>query len=248
MEWAKDLLWLDWVLLAMLLAGAIYGLTRGFIAVLAGFVSYLLALAVAGRYTPAVVAWLDQTWGITAKVAEVLSRRIILPPEAENVPIAALKWETVMQWLANLPLPEEYKTQLAEKVQAWSEAGAHKSAAEYITGNLAAGMVSAVVFLLIAAVLGYVLAYLGRLISGFIGDVPLIGTINRILGGATGLFGIGISLAILLGLLAPLLSLRFLEGLGGALVDSKIAQWLLSTYQFVSRWLFGQEGLFFFRG
>lgn len=248
MELATQWIWVDWLLLAMLLGGVVYGLTRGFIAVLAGFMAYLLALAVSGRYTPAVVAWVDQTWGMTAKVADVLSRRIALPPEAEKVPVGALPWQTVMQWLANLPLPGEYKMQLAARVQEWSEAGAHKTAGEFIIGNLAAGVVSAVVYLLIAGLVGYALGHVGRLVSGYISDVPLIGTFNQILGGATGLLASGISLAILLGLLAPVLSFGLFGGFGDDIAASQVARRLLDLYQFVSKWLFGQEGLFFFRG
>jgi uncharacterized membrane protein required for colicin V production len=247
MELVKDLTGMDWILLALLAAGLVHGWVRGFVGLLAGLIAYLAAIVIAGRYTPAAVAWLDRSWGTTAKLASVLRYRITLPPEAERIPASALPWEKVMEWLAALPLPESYKMQLAGRVQAWSEAGAHMSASEFIMGQLAAGMVSAAVFLLLAGALGYALGLVGRLISGYISELPIVGLFNRLLGGATGLAQAAVFLSILLSVGAPLFGLKLFSQLADVMGSSRVAGWLIGLYAPISRLLFGQGGEFFFR-
>ena len=246
MEAVKGLNWLDWVLLTALAGGLVYGWVRGFVAMLTGLAAYVLSLIIAGRYTSPVVAWLNGSWGATDWLAGVLSRRIALPSETDSVPASTISWDKVLQWLAALPLPEEYKTQLAHKVQEWSQAGANTSVADFIFQQLAAGILSAAVFLILAGVLGYALSYVGKLVSTYVSEVPLVGTLNRTLGSAAGLLEVAMSASILLSLLAPLYTLSLFSGLGDAAGASRIAQWLISLYGLISKWLFGQGGSFFF--
>lgn len=247
MEVAQSWNWFDWLLILTLVAGLFYGWARGLVAVLVGFTAYLISLVIAGRYTPVVVEWIDRTWGATAKVAEILSKRIALPPEANLIPASAVPWQQVMPTLSALPLPEAYKTQLAIKVAEWSAAGANKSVAEFIIGNLAAGIVSAIVFVLLVSVLGYVLALVGRIVSGLISEIPLVGTMNRALGALAGLLGTAITLSVLLSLLAPLFGFEAFGTIGDAVAASTIAQLMIGFYEVISRLLFGQGGSFFFR-
>lgn len=246
MDVAQSWNWFDWVLVLMLASGLFYGWARGLVAVLVGFSAYLISLILAGRLTPIVVGWLDTTWGATAKVAATLSERIALPPEASLIPASMVPWRQAMPLLAPLPLPEAYKTQLAMKVETWSQAGANQSLAAFITSNLAAGIVSAVVFLLLVSLLGYAMALVGRLVSSLLSEIPLVGTLNRALGALVGVLGTAISLSVLLSLLTPLFGLEAFGTFGAAASQSTVAPSLMGLYEVISKWLFGQGGSYFF--
>jgi uncharacterized membrane protein required for colicin V production len=237
--------WLDWVLVILLVFSFVYGYQRGLVGLLAGLLAYFLALFIAGRYTAPLVEWLERSYETTSKLADTLSHHVNLPAEANQIPAQAIPWEKVVLWFS-LPLPQEYKVQLAKKVEAWSASGAQVSVADFLFNEVATGILSAAVFLVLAGVTGYVLAYAGKLISEYMSSLPLLGFGNRAFGAVAGLLATGSFMAVFFSVVTPLLSLKMFSSIAGAMSGSKVAEWLITYQPIVSKWIMGQGSAFFF--
>lgn len=108
------------------------------------------------------------------------------------------------------------------------------------TVALAQNLLSAVVFFGLFLVLSSLAGMLASRLDGLANAVPLVGTANRLMGAVLAAVASGIFLAAVLGVLASLTALPFLEPLGRLLASSRVAGFLLRVYGLLSSLLFGR--------
>lgn len=246
MESLQALTAVDYLFIVVLVTGLAIGWARGFVEVFTGFVVFLVATVVSGRYTAEVVGWLNRTWGAQEWLADVIRRRINLPPEAYKVPAAAVPWSRALEWLRELPIPESYKVTLAQRLSEWSQSAGSQTAAEFITQQMAAGLLSTAVFVLLTVLIGWVLSFLGRLVNDQVKELPLIGTANRMLGGAAYLLQAAILLSVLVALVAPTLSMYGAGSFGKAVEHAYLSPHFLKLFEWLRGVIFGTSGGSFF--
>lgn len=246
MTWLEGLTPLDFLMIGAVFAALLVGWVKGFVEVLSGFLVFVLATFVAGQYTSAGVNLLNRMWNLQPRFAEVLERRINLPAEAYKVQASAIPLDKAAEWLQSLPLPDSYKVTLAERVADWSASVGNQTAAEFITNQLAAGVISAATFLVMVTVLAWILALLVKLISDQIKEIPLVGTFNRLLGSTVMGFQVVVVLALAVGLLGPMLSMYGGKVFGNALQNAQLAPYLLTVYDWLRSVVFGRAGGAFF--
>lgn len=238
-EVLKALTVVDYLMIATLVIALAVGWARGLVELLTGFLVFAVASLVAGRYTNEAIAWLNRTWGAQERLAGVLQRRITLPPEADKVPMSAIPWQKALEWLRDVPIPETYKETLAQRLAAWSEAAGSQTAAAYIIQQLAAGILSAAVFLVLVSLVAWGFGLLARLISDQIKELPLVGTTNRLLGGAAMVIQAGVVIALIVGLLVPLLSVYGMQGLGSSIENAHLTPHFRTLFEWLRGVLFG---------
>lgn len=239
METLQALTVVDYLIIATLVIALAVGWARGLVELLTGFLVFVVATLVSGRYTSEATAWLNRTWGAQEWLAGVLQRRIALPPEADRVPMSAIPWDKALEWLRDVPIPEAYKETLALRLAAWSEAAGSQTAAAYIIQQLAAGVLSAAVFIVLVSLVGWGLALLARLVSDQIKELPLIGTTNRLLGGTVAVLQAGIVITLIVGLLAPLLSVYGLQGMGNSIENAHLTPYFQTLFEWLRGAVFG---------
>lgn len=239
MEMLQALTVVDYLFIATLVTALAVGWARGLVELLTGFLVFLVATVVAGRYTNEAIAWLNRTWGAQERLVGVLQRRITLPPEADKVPMSAVPWQKALEWLRDVPLPEAYKETLALRLSAWSEAAGSQTASAYIIQQLAAGVLSAAVFIVLVSLIGWGLGLLARMVSDQVKELPLVGTVNRLLGGAVAVLQAGVIIALVVGLLAPLLSVYGMQGMGSAIENAHLTPHFRMLFEWLRGVIFG---------
>ncbi|HLN61882.1 MAG TPA: CvpA family protein [Symbiobacteriaceae bacterium] len=246
MTWLQGLTPIDYVIIGIVVGALLLGWVRGFVEVLSGFLVFLVATFIAGQYTDTVLAMLNRMWNLQERFAGVLERRINLPPEVYKVPAAAIPFEKAADWLRSLPLPAGYKETLAQRIVEWSQSAGSQNAADFILNQLAGGVLSAVVFVVLVSVASWLLALLVRLVSDQIKELPLVGPTNRLLGSLVMGFEAVVILALVVGMLGPTLSMYGYSKLGGALQYAQFSPQLLTVYHWLRQVAFGQGGGTFF--
>lgn len=246
MDWMQQLNIVDYIFLIALIVAFAVGWARGLVEVLLGFMVFLVTMFVAGRYTSDVVAWLNRTWGAEGRLAAAIERRINLPAEAYKAPAASIPWEKVLEWLREIPIPDAYKETLAQRVAEWSASAGAQTTATYIVNQIAGGVLSALVFVGFAMLVGWVLTLLGRLVSDQIKELPLVGTANRLLGAAVNGLQTAVVLAMAVSLVVPVISVYGMKSVGDSVEHSQLTPYLLTVFAWIRGLLFGGvDGTFF---
>lgn len=246
MAWLQSLTAVDYVIVGVLLVAVAIGWAQGLVELLTGFVVFAVATIVAGRYSDEVVGWLNRLWGVRERLAGVIERRINLPPEAYKVPASSISLQKALEWLRNVPLPEDYKVAMARRVAEWSQTAGSKTAAEFMIQQLAAGVLHVLVFVLLTFLIGWLLALLGRLVSDQVKELPLVGTTNRLLGSVVTACETAVGIALLVGMLIPVLSMYGMSQFGNAIGDAQLTPYFLALSRWLSSGLFGLTGTYFF--
>ncbi|MFZ5823761.1 MAG: CvpA family protein [Bacillota bacterium] len=239
MESFTSLTVVDITILGTLLIAFLIGWGTGIIRFLTGFLSFIIAVFVAGRYSHFVIDWLNQTWDLQGWMEGVLTRRINLPSEASQVPVNQVPFETALNWLKAVPLPEAYKQPLAQQLTEWSASAAGKTAAEFLIEQIATGLVNAVVFAMMVMFLSLFLGYLGRFIADQVQEIPLIGTADRLLGASALVLQTALILSFLTVFAVPALSVYGAAELGQAFNEAKTTPYLVQFFEWIRGLLFG---------
>lgn len=238
MEVLSSLTAVDITILGILLIAFLVGWSTGIIRFLTGFLSFIIAVVVAGRYSHVVMNWLNETWGIQRWMEGLLARRLNLPPEAGQIPMGQVPFETVQAWLRAVPIPKLYKQSLAQQVTEWSASATGKTAAQFLMEQIASGLLNALVFALLVTLISLFLGYLGRLIAEQVHEIPLVGTADRLLGAGALLLETALVLSFVTVFLVPMLSLYGSNALGAAFQDAKTPPYLVQFFEWIRGLLF----------
>jgi hypothetical protein len=246
MAWLQSFTVVDYVILGILLTALGIGWARGLVELLTGFVVFVVSTTVAGRYADDVVTWLNRLWGVRERLAGVIERRLNLPPEAYKVNAGAIPWERVLEWLRDLPLPDEYKMALAHWVADWSQTAGNKTVGEYVVQQFAGGVLHTLVFMVMVFVLGWLLALAGKLVSDQTKELPLVGTTNRLLGASVTVTETAVMLAVVIGMIVPMLSIYGMGQFGTVIGGAQLTPHFLDLFRWLRGTLFGLAGGYFF--
>ena len=246
MEWLQGLTPVDYGIIAVVGAALLIGWVRGLVEVLMGFLVFIISAFIAGRYSSLVLEILNRMWDVQHKLADVFSRRLNLPAEANRIPASAIPLEKAADWLRSIPIPKGFRETLAQRLVDWSHAAGSQTAADFITSQLAEGVLTTLVFVVMVVVVAWGLALLARLVSDQIKEIPLVGTINRLLGAAVLGLEASVVVALAVGLVGPALSMYGGTSAGNALQGAQLAPYFLSLYNWLRAFLFGIGGGPFF--
>lgn len=246
MAWLQALTTVDWVIIVVLLVALAVGWAQGLVEVLTGFLVFIVSTFVAARYSGAIVGWLNKAWGAQDKLAAAMERRISLPAEANRVPAGAIPWERAADWLRDIPLPASYRESLAHRLAEWSQVAGNKTAASFLLDQLAGSMLNALVFVVIALVLGWVLALVAKMVSDQIKEIPLVGTANRMLGATVTVFETAVMISFVVGLVAPMLAVYLVPALGQAIAGAQLSPYFVGLYSWAQHVLAGSAAGSFF--
>lgn len=246
MEAARAFTLVDFIYMSILLVAFAIGWAQGAMQMLTNFLAFMAAVFVAGRYATAVAEWVNQAWGLQARIASMLERRITLPSETFRVPAKAVPHARAMEWLKDLPLPQEFKVNLAQRIADWSHAAGNQTVAEYVVNQLAAGVLYVLVFVVVTLAVAWILSVLGRLVSDQVKEIPLVGSINRLFGASVNLFETGLVIAVFVTLIAPTLSMYGFQSAGRAVHDAALTPHFITFFNWVRGPLFGASRGFFF--
>lgn len=77
--------WLDWILLVLILSGAINGVRRGLVYSLFGLAGLVAALAAGWSYSSQIAMHLEEAWGWQTRLEEYLALTVPFPSEVGGV-------------------------------------------------------------------------------------------------------------------------------------------------------------------
>jgi uncharacterized membrane protein required for colicin V production len=222
----------DYVLIGILAVAAGWGYMSGGIAYLTGMVSFILASTIVGRYTDQIANFLGKNLGMQAKMAAAVSEKLGMPAAAAYTPAAGINQAQWAQMLAQLPLPAHYRdalaAQLAHYAHTASAAGA--SVAQVVVDQLVQNILHGLAFFGGIMVLGFTFSLVGRLLSGVINKIPLVGPANRLLGAAIGLLGGVVAVMLIVAVVGPAMQVSG-SAWGAAIMNAKLAPAFLSIWK-----------------
>lgn len=170
------------VVIVLLLLCFFYGLRRGFLKIVLTTLALVVTIVAAGLLTPYLSKWLGTTFigtGIEKSIDSYMDKKIDKSSEAMVNKTKELQ-ETVID---KLPLPKFLKKDISKK----NETSQYKlldvsTFKEYISKRLSNIILQAISYIILLVVIYAVLRIILRII-GVIGKIPIIGGINRLLGG-----------------------------------------------------------------
>jgi|GEM_PF-1617530 len=238
-EWWSSLTVVDITILGTLLVAFLVGWGVGIIRFLTGFLSFIVAVIIAGRFGNHVVGWLNRAFDLQGWLEGVIARRIHLPPEAGTVPSSSISLNKAIDWLNVMPVPKFYKAPLAQQLSDWSGAAGNKTAAQFLIEQVASGFVNLVVFTLLVTLLSFLLSALGRLIADQVQEIPLVGTVDRLAGALALVLQAGLILSLIAVFVVPMLSMYGATELGEAFAEARTVPVVVSFFEWIRGVLFG---------
>ena len=173
----------DVIFCLVIIIMVIRGWKAGFAGMLIQMLTGVLAILAAYFLMPYACAFLDQlgvTAKISAKIADVLHLDRLIPQGL----ISAGEGSSIIQ---ALPLPEALKNQLIlSDTSAAYEALGVSTFAEYLSVSIAQIILRGITLLVLFILFCMLFSWLGSKLK-FVNKIPLVGTINSLLGGAAGL-------------------------------------------------------------
>ena len=216
----------DVIFCLVVLIMVIRGWKEGFAGMLIQMLTGLLAILAAIILTPYLVNFLDNlglTAKISAKIASVLDLDRLIP----DTLIGAGEGNNIIQ---KLPLPEILKERLALSNVAESyEALGVSTFGEYLSVSLAQIILRGLSILVLFIVFCMIFSWLGSKLK-FVNKIPLVGLINSILGGASGLVLSLILLYMIIFVItaaAPLI--KPFAQISSAMEESTVVSWMVAN-------------------
>lgn len=223
MQFLETLTPIDWGILGIVAAAITVGWVKGIIRFLTGFLSFILAVILAGRFSGPVLQWINERWDLQGRIEDGLHRRLQLPSGMTD------------GVLDRVGIPQPYKQPLALEAARMSADGG-LSPADYVIQQIAAGVSNAIVFMVLALLLSVAISWIGKFFAERVQEIPLVGTADRLLGAAAiGLEAVLI-LAILLVFVLPTLSIYGMTALDEAVGQSVTPVYIIRFFEVV-RWL-----------
>lgn len=222
----------DYVLIGILVVAGSWGYMQGGLSFLTGFVAFAFASTIVGRYTEQIADFIGKNLGMQAKLAATVGEKIGLPATAAATPAAGISQSQWIQILAQLPIPAHYREALAAQLAnvAHSATVAGASAAQVVVNQLVQNILHGIAFFGGIIVLGFALSLVGRLLSGVINKIPLVGTANRLVGAAIGLLGGLLVVMLIVAVVGPAMQVSG-SATGVAIMNAKLAPAFLSIWK-----------------
>ncbi|MBP2019487.1 putative membrane protein required for colicin V production [Symbiobacterium terraclitae] len=209
----------DWVVAGLLLTALAGGWLRGIVRTLLGFVSFFIAVMLAGRLTGPVMRWLNEAFGVQDKITEGLLRRSAISPES------------AAEALSSFAIPDIYRRPLVEDVITRSAEAGDLLAVQHAAEQLAAGVSTGVCFIVLVLVLSIAIRWVGGLFADVIQSLPLVGTADRLLGAAAMGIAAILGLSLFLIWVIPTLSVYGAAELGAVVNRSVTPPYIIQAFE-----------------
>lgn len=217
----------DWVVIGLLLAAVAVGWVRGIVRTLLGFLSFFIAVMLAGRLTGPVVRWLNGSLGLQDRITEGLMKSPALSPESAADALSAYG------------IPDIYRRPLVAEVIARSAEAGDVQAVQLAAEQLAAGVTTGICFIVLLLVLSLAIRWLGGLFADAIQALPLVGTADRLLGAAAMGIAAMLGLSLFLIWVVPTLSVAGVTGLGDAVNQAVTPLYILQAFEWARELVLG---------
>ncbi len=237
---------IDAGILIVLLAGLVVGAVRGLARLLVGAVGFVLSLAAAIIYHGRLAAYLESSWGLTARISAFLATRLTLPPGMAGAPPTALTPGLARQLTAFLRLPEPYASSIsgyfarlgAAAVSSGNTAGP-TSLNQLLATTLARAIVDGLAFVLIIGLISLAFRLLEPMLAGALGFITGEG-LNRLGGAVVGLAMAVTLVTLFLGFAVPFLAMTEYQPWVRSLASSRLATWFLQAFTIFGPWTAGR--------
>jgi len=209
----------DWVVAGVLLAALAGGWVRGIVRTLVGFLSFFIAVMLAGRLTAPVMRWLNGAFDVQERITDGLLKRSAISPESAADALTAYA------------IPDIYRRPLVEDVIARSAEAGDLQAVQHAAGQIAAGVSTGVCFIVLLLVLSLAIRWVGGLFADAIQSLPLVGTADRLLGAAAVGIAAVLGLSLFLIWVVPTLSVLGVSGLGEAVNRAVTPPYIIQAFE-----------------
>lgn len=201
----------DIVVLVILLLSFAMGYGRGLIRSLIGIAGNLLALGLAFFLAKPVSIWSGEHFGAVSALSLRLQKVLPLPDELDLSLASPEGVSALYMYLKALPLPQGLTQNLVQSVQdnvhSLSQ-GIFRTMGEAISLVVAEYIWQGIVFVLLWAVLTLLLSLICRMLIGLVHRIPVVGTLDRVVGGIATLGLAALTLAVLYQALGVLVGLK----------------------------------------
>lgn len=238
MEFFTSLTVVDMTILGALFIAFLIGWATGVIRFLTSFLSFLIAVAVAGRYSGVAMDWVNRIWDAQGRLERTLASRLHLPAEMAHPPAAPIGTEMATRLLGGVPLPSFYREKLAQSLADWSGTAGSQSAGQFLVAQIAASVLNALVFAALVIILSFLIGYLGRFVSEQVHAIPLVGTVDRLLGAAALVLQAALILSFITVWVVPALSMYGVAELGEAFGQATTPPYLVAFFEWIRGLLF----------
>lgn len=193
----------DIIIVIIIALGAFKGFKRGLINTLGGLFGWAVALVLAVIYNTNFKSFLDQQFGLTAKLGDWLGERFPLPAGVDEASSSAADIELVVE---SLPMPAFMQDILSDKATSLSAQESGPESLSMVFGHgIAEMLVIGLSFLLLFFIISFIIKILLKIVSKGVGVTPLRG-INRIGGFIVGAGLYSFILAVVIGVIYPFLA------------------------------------------
>jgi len=230
----------DIIIIFIVVWGSYKGFKNGLIRSLGGVFGWIASILVAVKYNQALAGYLDKQFDVVASFGEIIIKVLPLPNfsfEAENISQAI-----VNAGVQEMALPDFLKTSLIKNIEQLIVTGNYfdVSLSEIIAYGLAGMFLKGFSFLILFAVTGIIVKLAVNFLSGLFAFTPL-GPVNKLSGAALGFTINIIVLAIIFGLLSPMVILSASQNgsIAGIIESSYAFSYLLDLFVLIGNYIFG---------
>ena len=236
-----DLNWVDWGIIALLAWGLVSGFGRGLVGIVAGLGAAVASWYLAARYAPALALWIDRRLGLVKATARAIEGRLHLGPALGAIPASAavsggVPPEASRQALTTLggqlglpPFLQSFLTRSLGETLAGVPGAGSMNLGQALPYLLALLLWTAIFFALAAWVISRLIAFVANRAGDLLSRAGL-SLPNRLAGALLGVVENGLFLAVLLGVVAPVINLR---GAVPALGASRLATLVVSSFSWL---------------
>jgi len=227
---------LDFVLISIVVVCAWVGYQKGLVRTLYRFVSFILALFLAGRLYPIVAGFLRDSALYDSISGRIASATSIENAFRNNAPAPDVTEATRGTDIINsLPLPDALRNTLYERnTPDMFELLGVRTVEEHITGFFANIVINAISLIVVFVLVLVILHFIGKALN-IVDMIPIVSSFNRAGGlGAGVLIGIGVVwLAVFA--ITMFFATGVSEGFSEAIQGSSVVSWMLDRGWMVSR-------------
>lgn len=169
----------DGVIILIVIYSCYSGYKKGFIKILISILSFFLSIYLAYKFSPNFALYLEERFSLITNIKNLISPNLNLPPEAK---ILSNSPSNLSLFIDSLKLPKFLKSSFLENINLLANFEGLNTVFDaylYLLSLVIAEIISFIVLFLIFII---IFSILKGLFSSIIHKIPIIGTIDRLLG------------------------------------------------------------------
>jgi len=219
---------LDWIIVILLIGGAIGGLRRGLIRSLVGLGGVALGLVLASQFYRPLCGYLETHFSLVSRLAASLGPHLPLAATVASAP--AGQGAAFIDAIRGLSLPAVITNYLAASAQNMAGLPAGVTVGQALATLLASAMLGVLCFVAVFVVVQVVAVIVARLIAGAVAITPLH-LVDHVTGGLLGAAWTAVFLTLIIGGLGLLASVPVFAFAQPALEGSRFAPVFIAWFQ-----------------